>query len=131
MTVNFTLNGKKTTANVPVGTVLIDLLRKKYDLAAAKDNCRCGVCGHCTVLINGQPVMACQTPVFAVHKKKILTFEGFSQLDEFNEYMGALRKEHVRLCEFCMPAKVLNSVLLPVLGLPISAMVYGVWSGVG
>ncbi|MCL6581938.1 MAG: 2Fe-2S iron-sulfur cluster binding domain-containing protein, partial [Firmicutes bacterium] len=76
MRLSFTLNGRQTEAEVAAGTMLLDVLRDGFGLTGAKDGCRKGDCGACTVLLDGRPVASCLVPAPKVQGKTVVTVEG-------------------------------------------------------
>jgi len=79
VSVQFTLNGAPKQALVPPNLLLVDFLRDREQLKGAKIGCSRGVCGACTVLIDGVPVAACSAFTFQVDGRSVLTVEGLAQ----------------------------------------------------
>ncbi|HAY84286.1 MAG TPA: (2Fe-2S)-binding protein, partial [Chloroflexi bacterium] len=76
-----------------------------------KYSCGAGLCGTCTVLVNGQATRACITPVSELEGKSILTIEGLSE-DGDHPLQKAWLEEHVTQCGYCQPGQIMNAVAL-------------------
>ena len=75
----FTVNGKLYEAMVEPHATLLEVLRDQLDLTGTKHSCGMGICGACTVLVDGQPVLSCLTLAMAVKDKRIVTIEGLCE----------------------------------------------------
>lgn len=78
MAFTFTVNGKSTTVDVPADMPLLWVIRDVLDLKGTKFGCGAGLCGACTVHLDGRAVRSCQTPVSTVASKQVTTLEGLS-----------------------------------------------------
>ena len=76
-TVTLQVNGQSHTLEVPSGQTLLETLRETLDLVGARDSCGIGMCGTCTVLVDGQAISGCLTLTAQVDGKQITTIEGF------------------------------------------------------
>lgn len=76
------VNGALRAVQAPGDTPLLWVLRDELDLTGTKYGCGMGLCGACTVHVDGAPVRACQTPVSTVAGKRVTTIEGLGQPDE-------------------------------------------------
>src|SRR5258705_4290520 len=76
--ISLTLNGKTHHLAVAPHLTLADLLRERFSLTGCKVGCDEGVCGACTVIVNGAPVAACNTFAFAVDGRSVMTIEGLA-----------------------------------------------------
>jgi carbon-monoxide dehydrogenase small subunit len=103
------LNGRKVAADVPPRTSLADFLRDRMNLTATHLGCEHGVCGACTVVVNGEPVRACLTLAVGCDGFDVRTLEGL--LDD--EIMAALRDafhhHHGLQCGFCTPGMLISA----------------------
>src|SRR5437868_14740246 len=76
LTIFFKLNNRPVAVVVPPLTNLRDVLREQLDVLTVKAGCGQGGCGSCTVLLNGEPVVSCLTPIANVQGQEITTLEG-------------------------------------------------------
>jgi isoquinoline 1-oxidoreductase subunit alpha len=109
----FTLivNGKRRTADVQSGTPLLWVLRDTLGLTGTKFGCGMGLCGACTVHLNGEAVRSCQTPVETVANKRITTIEGLS-LDRSHPVQRAWIAEQVPQCGYCQSGQIMQAASL-------------------
>jgi aerobic carbon-monoxide dehydrogenase small subunit len=109
MQIRLTVNGKAVRADVAPRTSLADFLREALNLTATHLGCEHGICGACTVTLNGQPVRACLTLAVACDGFEVRTLEGL--LDD--EIMVALRdsfhRHHGLQCGFCTPGMLVSA----------------------
>ena len=83
MKISFVLNDKKVVVDVEASMRLLDVIRNELHLTGTKEGCGEGECGACTVLVNGEPVNSCLTPVINVSGKEIMTIEGIRESKEY------------------------------------------------
>ena len=107
MTINFILNGEDVIFRGEAGVRLIDILRESFSLFGAKPGCLAGQCGACTVLFNGKVSPACLIPAFKIKGSEIITIEGFSQTNEYQEIVTAFAQGHLGNCGYCEAGKIL------------------------
>jgi isoquinoline 1-oxidoreductase alpha subunit len=105
----FTVNGKERRVDVSQDTPLLWVLREKLELTGTKYGCGEGLCGACTVLIDGAPRRSCVTPVGDVQGKKVLTIEG---IPENHPVKRAWLAEEVSQCGYCQPGQIVSAVAL-------------------
>lgn len=79
-TVRLTVNGQAVTRQIPAGQLLLDFLRQELDLTGSKEACGVGVCGLCTVLMDGATISACLLPAVCAQGRDIWTIEGITAL---------------------------------------------------
>lgn len=91
---------------------LAELLRDKLDLTGTKEACRCGECGSCTVLVDGEPTLSCSTLAVAVRNKEILTIEGLAIGGELHPIQQAFIDTGAIQCGFCSPGMILMAKVL-------------------
>jgi len=106
-TVTLTLNGEQTTATVEPRTHLADWLREDCRLTGTHLGCEHGVCGACTVLIDGQPARACITFTAACDGADVRTIEGFEDDALMADLRAAFTREHALQCGFCTPGMLI------------------------
>jgi aerobic-type carbon monoxide dehydrogenase small subunit (CoxS/CutS family) len=102
MQVEFELNGKSVNADVEARTTLADCIRNDLRQTGTHLGCEHGVCGACTVLVNGEAVRSCLMLAVQVQGEKVTTVEGLSG-DELSPLQAAFRKHHALQCGFCTP----------------------------
>ena len=111
-TVRLTVNGVPREATVPVRRLLSDALRHDLGLTGTHVGCEHGVCGACTVLVDGEPVRACLVLAVQAQGRRVDTVEGLSEGDELHPARGgqvlhpvqeAFRECHALQCGFCTP----------------------------
>ena len=91
---------------------LLEVLRDELHYTGAKESCGEGVCGSCTVLLDGQPVRSCLTLAVAVEGKAITTIEGLAQGDQLHPVQAAFVTHHAIQCGFCSPGMILTASAL-------------------
>ena len=89
-----------------------EVLREKLGMTGTKEGCRCGECGSCTVLVDGQPVLACIALAVSVRDKEVLTIEGLSQNGKLHPIQQAFIDAGAIQCGFCTPGMVLMAKAL-------------------
>jgi aerobic-type carbon monoxide dehydrogenase small subunit (CoxS/CutS family) len=110
--ITFTLNGKPVRYNDDGGRMLLWVLRTDFVLTGAKYGCGEGLCGACTVLINGEAVRSCQTPVREVRGKDVVTIEGLARDGVLHPVQEAFVREEALQCGFCTPGMILTAAAL-------------------
>lgn len=101
MPIALTVNGDAVTAEVEPRTHLADFLREDLRLTATHLGCEQGVCGACTVLLEGEPVRACITLAVEVEGAEIRTLEGFEDDRVMDALRAAFHDKHGLQCGFC------------------------------
>ena len=91
---------------------LLEVLRDDLHLTGTKESCGEGVCGSCTVLVDGTPVRSCLTLAVAVQGKEITTIEGLSAGEKLHPVQEAFVNHHAIQCGFCSPGMILTSYAL-------------------
>jgi len=107
--VKFQVNGKQQTVDIPPDTPLLWVLREHLQLVGPKYGCGAGLCGACTVLIDGEPHRSCITPVSDVQGKKVLTIEG---IPASHPVKKAWLADEVSQCGYCQPGQIVSAVAL-------------------
>jgi aerobic-type carbon monoxide dehydrogenase small subunit (CoxS/CutS family) len=100
------VNGRPHELNLEPRVTLLDALRNHLDLTGAKKVCDRGVCGACTVILDGKPVYACNLLAIQAEGHDIVTVEGLSQGDELHPVMAAFVEHDAQQCGFCTPGFV-------------------------
>jgi aerobic-type carbon monoxide dehydrogenase small subunit (CoxS/CutS family) len=105
------VNGKQHTLSLAPNTPLLWVLRDHLNLTGTKYGCGKGLCGTCTVHIDGSPVRSCLTPVSAAAGKKVVTIEGLSA-DASHPVQQAWRDNKVPQCGYCQSGQIMSAVAL-------------------
>jgi carbon-monoxide dehydrogenase small subunit len=108
-TVRFTLNGRKVSANIAVHENLVEMLQREFSLYGARESCGQGLCGCCTVLVNGMAVSGCLYLAALVDGAEILTIEGLTKGGELDPIQKAFIANGAFQCGFCTPGMILTS----------------------
>ena len=104
--VSFVLNGRPVQSRVAPETLLIDHLHLVHDKRGAKIGCSRGVCGACTVLLDGNPSASCSVFAFQVHGRDVLTIEGVG-VEAPDPVQQAFSDHAAFQCGFCTPGMIL------------------------
>jgi isoquinoline 1-oxidoreductase alpha subunit len=105
------VNGAEHSVDVEADTPLLWVLRDELGLTGSKFGCGMGLCGACTVLLDGKPARSCVVPVSAVKEQSILTIEGLSK-DRNHPVQKAWIAESVPQCGYCQSGMILSTVAL-------------------
>jgi carbon-monoxide dehydrogenase small subunit len=109
MLINIEINGKPFSTDVEPRTTLADCLRHRAKLTGTHVSCAHGVCGACTVLVDGAPVRSCLMLAVQADKSTVLTVEGISSDDDLTPLQKSFRKHHALQCGFCTPGILLSA----------------------
>jgi carbon-monoxide dehydrogenase small subunit len=102
-TIRVTVNGRPYEKTVEVRKTLADFLRDDLDLTGTHLGCEHGVCGACTVVLDGAAVRACLLFAVQAHGRELQTVEGLADGDRLNPLQEAFRRHHGLQCGFCTP----------------------------
>lgn len=108
-TVSLVINGRNIQANVEPRLNLVDFLREHQFLTATHIGCEHGVCGACTVLVDGATARSCVTFAVAADGAKITTLEGLENDPIMNILREAFSKHHALQCGFCTPGMLMTA----------------------
>jgi carbon-monoxide dehydrogenase small subunit len=106
MSTKFEVNGKAVEVEVEPRMSLADCLRHELQLTGTHLACEHGVCGACTVLIDGEAVRSCLTLAVQVEGRKVVTVEGLSNDDALSPLQAAFRRHNALQCGFCTPGMI-------------------------
>ena len=106
-TVNVTVNGKPYTADVPTYRTLVDMLRYDLGLTGTKETCSVGVCGACTIMLDGRMVSSCITLAVRADGAEILTIEGVADGDKLHPVQQAFIDNGGFQCGACTPGQII------------------------
>jgi len=107
--ITFQVNGTKHSVELETDTPLLWVLRDHLKLNGTKFGCGEGLCGACTVLIDGEPQRSCQIALTEVQDKKVTTIEG---LPEDHPLKKAWLAEEVSQCGYCQPGQLMSAAAL-------------------
>jgi isoquinoline 1-oxidoreductase subunit alpha len=107
--IHLEINGKKHDIDVPEEVPLLWVIRERLQMTGTKFGCGIGMCGSCTVHLDGKAVRSCQTPAGTAQGKKIVTIEG---LPENHPVKQAWVKEQVPQCGYCQPGQIMQAAAL-------------------
>lgn len=110
--IRFTVNGAASSVDTEPERSLLEVLREDLGLTGTKYGCGEGQCGACTVLLEGQPVKSCLTPVEAARDRKVVTIEGLARNGKLHAVQEAFLDEGAMQCGYCTPGMVLRTVAL-------------------
>jgi carbon-monoxide dehydrogenase small subunit len=112
-TLRFQLNGAPREVSIPTYRRLIDLLRDDLGLTGTKEGCSVGVCGACSVLVDGDVMSACLMPAMFVEGSSVTTIEGLAPDDE---HLTPLQDAFIRKggfqCGICTPGQIIAATAL-------------------
>jgi aerobic-type carbon monoxide dehydrogenase small subunit (CoxS/CutS family) len=106
-----TVNSKEFTIDADPDMPMLWVLRDKLGLTGTKFGCGMGVCGACTIHMDGEPVRSCLTPLSAVEQAKITTIEGLSS-DRSHPIQQAWIAEQVPQCGYCQSGQIMEAAAL-------------------
>ena len=101
-----------TSITVKPRNTLVEVLREKLGLTGTKDGCEQGVCGACTVVLDGRPVLACITLAVECHGKEIRTVEGLARGDILSAIQQAFLDQGAVQCGFCTSGMLMSATAL-------------------
>jgi aerobic-type carbon monoxide dehydrogenase small subunit (CoxS/CutS family) len=107
--IKFHVNGTQRSVDVSPDTPLLWVLREQLGLTGTKYGCGEGLCGACTVHVNGVPQRSCSTPVGEMQGKKVVTIEG---IPEGHPVKKAWLAQEVSQCGYCQPGQIMSAVAL-------------------
>ena len=112
LSINISVNGAAREGVAEARKTLADFLREDLALTGTHLGCEHGVCGACTVLLDGEPVRSCLMLAVQARGASITTIEGLADGDDLNPLQSALRDSHAFQCGFCTPGFVMQITAL-------------------
>jgi isoquinoline 1-oxidoreductase subunit alpha len=109
--IHLLINNSPHDVEIAPDTPLLWVLRDQLNMTGTKYGCGMGLCGACTVHLDGEAVRACQTPVSSVGTKKITTIEGLSAGNS-HPVQKAWIAEQVPQCGYCQPGQIMSAAAL-------------------
>ena len=110
--INLTLNGKQVTREIEDSRLLIEFLREDLKLTGTKESCGVGVCGACTVLLDGKPISACLALAVFADGRALTTIEGVAAGDTLHPLQEAFLAHGGYQCGICTPGQILAAKAL-------------------
>jgi len=107
MKINFILNDKEMTLDVPPDRRVVDILREDLNLYGTKECCGSGECGACTVLVDGESRLSCLMLAVQLEGRRLATIEGFSQDNRLHPIQQAFVEYGAVQCGYCTPGMIL------------------------
>ena len=104
---SLTVNNEARKVSIPVNRSLYQVIKEELDLVGTKDGCRQGVCGSCTVLVDGVPVRSCLTLAVRCEGKHVTTVEGLKSNGKLHPLQQAFIDEGAVQCGFCTPGMLI------------------------
>jgi len=111
-TIHLRINGQSVIREIPDNRLLIDLLRYDLGLTGTKEGCSVGVCGACTVLIDGQPVSSCLALAVMTDGAEVLTIEGLAEGERLHPLQRAFIESGGFQCGICTPGQIVAAKAL-------------------
>ncbi len=107
---SLTVNGAKVSAPADHRTSLLDLLREELHLTGTKKGCNQGACGACTVLVDGERVLACLTLAVQVQGRAVTTIEGLAGAGALHPLQVAFIEHDGFQCGYCTPGQICSAI---------------------
>jgi aerobic-type carbon monoxide dehydrogenase small subunit (CoxS/CutS family) len=107
--IHFNLNDKPVKVTVDGERMLLWVLRTDLGITGPKYGCGEGLCGACTVLVDNEAVLSCQTPVKEVKGREVITIEGLAKNGKLHPLQKAFMKHDAFQCGFCTPGMILKA----------------------
>ena len=108
-TVSLTVNGSPATVSADPDTPLLHVLRNDLGLAGPRYGCGVGLCGACFVLLDGKAAPACDTPMWSVEGKTVVTVEGLADGEDLHPLQRAFLDEQAAQCAFCVSGVLVSA----------------------
>ena len=107
LTISTTINGSPQELTIRPNQTLLECLRDDLSLKGSVEGCGVGVCGSCTVLVDGRPVSSCLMLATNAAGKAVTTIEGLSQSGELDPVQKAFLKHQAFQCGYCTPGMIM------------------------
>jgi carbon-monoxide dehydrogenase small subunit len=106
------VNGRTYNLEIESNELLLNVIRDRLGLTGTKYGCGLGECGSCTVLVDGLPILSCQTLALSMEGKEIITIEGIGEPGALHPLQDAFIDEGAIQCGFCTPGMILTAKAL-------------------
>ena len=110
--IQFTLNGQTVQTDVDSNTPLLWVVRDHFKLKGSKFGCGAGLCGACTMHVDGAALKTCVTPIAAVADKAITTIEGLGTPEDLHPLQAAWHEFAVPQCGYCQSGQIMTAASL-------------------
>ncbi len=120
LALEFVLNGRPMRIDVPPHFTVIDLLRDQLELTGTKGGCGEGVCGTCTVLVDGEPVRACLMLAAHLRGRQLTTVEALERAGALDPLQEAFVRHGAAQCGYCTPGMLIAASALLTTRRPVS-----------
>jgi xanthine dehydrogenase YagT iron-sulfur-binding subunit len=107
ITIELTVNGTRREVGVDVRTTLLDLLRERFRLTGTKKGCDHGLCGACTVDLDGERVLSCLTLAASATGRTVRTIEGLMREESLDPLQNAFIEHDAFQCGYCTPGQIM------------------------
>lgn len=108
-TIRFTLNGEPVTLETETDRKLLWVLRTDLEKTGTKFGCGAGMCGSCTVIVDGRPVRSCIVNIDYVQGKEVITIEGLASSGHIHTLQQAFYEHGAFQCGYCTPGMIMNA----------------------
>ena len=112
MSISLNVNGKPYSVTAEAETPLLYVLRNDLKLKGARFGCGTGLCGACTVIMDGKAVQSCDLPVSAAAGKEVTTIEGLARNGELHPLQKAFLEEQAAQCGYCLSGIIMAAKAL-------------------
>ena len=110
--VELTVNGQTRSVDADPDTPLLYVLRDHLELNAAKYGCGLGQCGACTVMVDGEALYSCVTPILLLEGRKVTTLEGLGTIEQPAPIQQAFIEEQAAQCGYCIAGMMMRAQAL-------------------
>jgi xanthine dehydrogenase YagT iron-sulfur-binding subunit len=110
--VELRINGVPHSVSVDVRSTLLDLLRERLHLTGTKKGCDHGLCGACTVSVNGERVLSCLTLAASISGSEVVTIEGIANGEDLHPLQQAFVEHDGLQCGYCTPGQICSALVL-------------------
>lgn len=110
--ITLTVNGIEHSLDVDADTPLLWVVRDYLNLKGSKFGCGAGLCGACTMHLNGSPIRTCITPISTVAGQSITTIEGVGTVDNLSAVQAAWIEHNVPQCGYCQSGQIMSATAL-------------------
>jgi len=108
-TVKLKVNGVEQEVTIKTHHNLLDVLRQEFKLFGAREGCGIGMCGACTVLVDGKPISSCLMLAALAEGKELTTIEGLAEGDKLHPIQQAFIEHNAFQCAYCTPGFILTT----------------------